>query len=124
MYTKICYMQELKEAHEILKKEIARIGELDKVTLSGSRKHQQIPKLEERKKCIKKEFEEMIPQVREWVDGFEPEDKWMAEVFEVHYFNINKLPRKLQYDLDILGINMNASNFRAFLKKIWLKQIR
>lgn len=92
-------MEASKEYSQLLEKEIHRLGKLQR-TDSGIRKQQAIPKLKQLQKDNRREFDELVLLVKEWVGLFQGDDKDYADAIVAHYCNFNRLPDMMQVSID------------------------
>lgn len=124
MYITLLTLENCKKTHTILENKIAHLNSFSAATPSGARKRQAIPKLESEQKNLKKFFDALVPIIEKWVANFAPENKIFGDAILEHYCDFKKKPESLQLDLDLLGLNMTASNFRAKLQQIWLDEFQ
>lgn len=115
-------MENCRELYKILDKEIKRLSQCDAITKSGAKKRKKIPVLISKRNSIKEEFDILAQEIIEEIKKFPPEKNFYADIIAIHYCKLTKSPKELQADIDLTGYIMKADNFRADLKKFWLKQ--
>lgn len=122
IYLLLLTLENCKKTHAILERKKKHLLTFDDVTPSGARKRKAISKLESEQKELKNFFCSLVPIIENWVKNFVPENKIFGSAIIVHYCDFNKSPESLQIDLDLLGLCMTASNFRAKIQQIWLDE--
>lgn len=122
IYLLLLTLENCKKTYAILERKKKHLKKMDNSTESGARKRQAIPLLEAKQNELKAIFNSLVPIVENWVANFAPENKIFGDAIITHYCNFEKNPESLQIDLDLLGLCMTASNFRAKIQQIWLDE--
>jgi len=102
-----------KEYDKLLEKEIHRLDRLQR-TDSGIRKQQAIPKLKQLQEDNRKEFDKLVPLVKEWVKNLPQDEQWVSEILIQHYCDFAAPTNTLQKVIN-KKYDMTASNFRKHL---------
>jgi Lhr-like helicase len=132
MYKKILQLNNDKKLYATLEKELKHLRDINSVTQSAARKKMAIPKLEKNQDSVVEDYKLLLSDVNDWLDTFSPDNEIFAEVLRAYYqdtYKEGELQKgiektNLQDAIDEVELDMNVSNFRAKIIKIWIDGLK